>query len=95
MANNKPTWDTIGRAFADKSVLSADRATLEDYLMVLATVQVLSGPNQQRAHQMGETIRLLLARKDSQEAHHHAMVVSIAALIVSFAALVLAAIKAT
>ena len=87
-------WDEMGGAFRSGSILDADRATLERYLFALATVQVMADHNRQRAHQMGETIRLLLARKDSQEANRSAMSVARAALYVSLAALILSALQA-
>ena len=86
-------WARMGEAFKNGTILSAGREDLERYLFALATVQIRADFNQQRAHQMGETIRLLLARKDSQESNRHALSVARAALYVSLAALVLSALQ--
>jgi hypothetical protein len=85
-------WTRMGSAFRSGTILHASREELERYLFALATVQIRADFNQQRAQQMGETIRLLLARKDSQETNRQAMIVARAALYVSIAALLLTAL---
>jgi hypothetical protein len=86
-------WDRMGKAFRAGTILQASRQELERYLFALATVQVRADFNQQRAQQMGETIRLLLARLDSQESNRHALSVARAALYVSLAALILSTLQ--
>jgi hypothetical protein len=80
-------WDEMGAAFRKGAILQATRQDLERYLFALASLQVKSDENRQRAAQMGETIRLLLARKDSQESHQEALGVAHAALRVAAASL--------
>ena len=87
----KLEFDDLNSAFKSGAILSADREYLEAALMTLASVMIMAGHNQQRAHQMGETIRMLLARKDSQDAERRALGVARAALWVAVAALVLGA----
>jgi len=85
-------WDRMGKAFKSGAILKAGRQELERYLFALAVVQVQAGHNQQRAAQMGETIRYLLARIDSMESERRAMKIATAALLISMIAALLAAI---
>lgn len=87
------TWDEIGVAFRSGKILDASRKELESYLFALASAQVLSSANQQRAYQMGETIRLLLTRKDSQEAERRATKIATVALIVALVSAVFAGLQ--
>jgi beta-phosphoglucomutase-like phosphatase (HAD superfamily) len=88
------TWDEIGKRFRSGDIVNATRKDLENYLFALAVVQVQSGPNQQRAYQMGDTMRLLLTRKDSQESERRATWIALTALVISVAALVAGIVQA-
>lgn len=87
-------WDEMGQRFKNGSILNSTRGELEQFLFALASVQVRSEENRQRAQQMGETIRLLLARLDSQESHAEALGVARSALWVALAALGVSGLQA-
>ena len=86
-------WSQMGKAFRTGAILEAGRRELERYLFALATVQVRADFNQQRALQMGETIRLLLARLDSMETERRATRIALVALVISIIAAVLTAVE--
>jgi len=97
-ASQTKTFDDVKEAFQNGSVLKANRRELEQFLLAIGTAYISHPANQTRASEMGETIRLLLMAKVSQELHDKAtriaiiaLVISIVALLISVAQLVVAA----
>ena len=80
-------YDEVRFAFDNGSVIDASKAELEDYLLAVGRAQILSSENRGRAHEMGETLRQLLAARQSQELHGEAMRIAKIALIVAVIAL--------
>ncbi|MBW7895672.1 MAG: hypothetical protein H3C27_11205 [Opitutaceae bacterium] len=78
-------------AFEDKTVLEFTKKELEDCLLILGKCRILSEENRARASEMGDTLRLLLAARQSQEMHSQSLIVARVALYISLIALFLAA----
>ncbi len=78
-------------AFESNSILTASKAELEQYLIGLGKDRVLSEENRVKAAEMGETIRLFLSARQSQEMHGQSMIVARVALYVALIALFLSA----
>lgn len=87
MSINK-TYDDVNQAFQSGEVLKASDKELEQLLMALCTEQVLSSANQTRSLHMGETLRGLLAVRESEARHKESQLTSKLALLVSFVALI-------
>jgi cytochrome c-type biogenesis protein CcmH/NrfG len=85
------TYDDVRHAFDRGTVLDASKTELEDYLLAVGRAQILSEENRSRAREMGETLRQLLAARQSQEFHTQAMRISKIALIVAVIALLASA----
>lgn len=83
-------YSEVVKAFEDSSVLTATKAELEQYLIGLGKDRILSEANRTRAAEMGETIRLFLSARQSQEMHGKSLIVARVALYVSLIALFLA-----
>lgn len=82
------TYDDVRAAFDDGTVVEASTAELEQLLLAVGRARVLDPANQARASEMGETMRQLLAARQSQDSHSQAMRVAQVALWVSVAALI-------
>ncbi|MES2635056.1 MAG: hypothetical protein V4669_18965 [Pseudomonadota bacterium] len=87
-------YDDVRNAFDQGTVVDASRQELEQLLLAVGRARVLDPANQARAAEMGETMRQLLAARQSQEAHSQAMSVAKLALWVSLAALVASLVQA-
>lgn len=90
----KKTYDDVTEAFKSGTVLTASKAELEQMLVAIGEAQILSAVNIAKASQMGETMRQLLAVRQSQEAHGSSMVVSKVALLVAVIALLVSLFQA-
>lgn len=88
------TYDDVRAAFDDGTVVEASTAELEQLLLAVGRARVLDPANQARASEMGETMRQLLAARQSQDSHSQAMKVAQVALWVSVAALVASLVQA-
>jgi hypothetical protein len=88
------TQDDVQRAFADGTILQASRRDLEELLLANAKNKILDPSNQARAAEMGETMRQLLAARQSEEMHGKATLISVIALIISVAALICSGVQA-
>lgn len=86
-AKKMKTYDDVNTAFETGKVLDASKEDLEFFLLAIGKVRIQSPINQAKASEMGETIRILLAARQSQEMHSEATKISKIALIVSFTAL--------
>jgi hypothetical protein len=87
MSVNK-NYDDVNQAFQSGEVLKASDKELEQLLMALCTAQVLSSTNQTRSLHMGETLRGLLAVRESEARHKESQLTSKLALLVAFVALI-------
>lgn len=81
------THDDLRHAFENGTILGASKEDLEQYLLVNGSAQIKSDENRARNAEMGETLRQLLAARQSQELHSHATRISKIALIISIIAL--------
>ena len=88
------TYDDVRAAFDGKTVVDASKEELEQLLLAIGRERVLHPANQARAAEMGETIRQLLAARQSQAMHAQALSVSRLALWVSLVALVASLVQA-
>lgn len=86
MSSIPPTYDDVRAAFDNGSVLTASKQELEQLLMAVGQQRILHPANQARAAEMGETMRQLLAARQSQEIHGQALRISKIALVVAVAA---------
>lgn len=84
------TSDDLRQAFDNGSILDASKEYLEQYLLAAGRAQILKEENRARNVEMGETLRQLLAARQSQELHSHAMRISKIALFISVTALLVA-----
>ena len=82
------TYDDVREAFDSQSVLSASKEDLELLLLAVGRARVLDPANQARAAEMGETMRKLLAARQSESMHSQALRTARLALWVSVVALV-------
>jgi len=87
-------YDHVRAAFDDGTVLNASKAELEQLLVVIGRTRVLDPVNQARAAEMGETMRQLLAARQSEEMHTQALRVSHLALWIALIALVASLVQA-
>lgn len=87
-------YDHVREAFDSGAVLEASKEDLEQLLLAVGRARVLDPANQARAAEMGETLRQLLAARQSQELHNNANRVAKVALYISIAALVAGVIQA-
>lgn len=91
MANQEiPPHDAVRKAFRDGSIINASKEQLELFLISNGQARQEKQANQVGANEMGETMRQLLAARQSQEMHTEALRISKVALFVSVAALVVA-----
>ena len=82
-----PSHDDVRSAFDDGSIINASKEDLERFLVANGQARILHEANQARASEMGETMRQLLAARQSQEMHSEALRISNVALWVSVFAL--------
>ncbi|GAB2523981.1 hypothetical protein [Lysobacter humi (ex Lee et al. 2017)] len=82
------TYDDVRIAFDTGSVAEASKVELEQLLLAIGRERIQDPINQARASQMGETMRQLLAARQSQEMHGQALRISKLALWVSALAFV-------
>ena len=87
------TYDNVRDAFDNGTVVSASKEELEQLLLAVGRARVLDPANQARAAEMGETMRQLLAARQSLETHSQAMSVAKVALWVSVVALLASALQ--
>lgn len=87
-------YDDVRAAFDEGTVVNASKAELEQLLLAVGRTRVLDPVNQARAAEMGETMRQLLAARQSEEMHTQALRVSRVALWVSLAALIASLVQA-
>ena len=92
--NESKTPDDVRAAFDNGTVITASKMELEQLLLANGSSRILHPANQSRASEMGETMRQLLAARQSQELHDKATRIAIIALIVSLAALACSVIQA-
>ena len=81
-------YEDARAAFDEGTVMNASKTELEQLLLAVGRTRVLDPVNQARAGEMGETLRQLLAARQSEEMHSDALRVSRVALWVSLAALI-------
>jgi hypothetical protein len=84
----KKTYSDVQSAFENHEILQSSKADLEQFLLAIAMTRVLDPANQMRTTEMGDTIRLLLAARQSQQMHSQSSKVSCIALVISVAALI-------
>ena len=84
----KKTYSDVQSAFENHEILQSSKSDLEQFLLAIAMTRVLDPANQIRTTEMGDTIRLLLAARQSQQMHSQSSKVSCIALIISVAALI-------
>ena len=95
MADIQPkTPDDVRAAFDNGTVVNASRKELEQLLLANGRARILHGANQARASEMGETMRQLLAARQSEEIQNKSAWIATIALIVAIAALFCSAIQA-
>ena len=82
------TYDDVREAFDSGSVVDASKEDLVQLLLAVGRARVLDPANQARAAEMGETMRQLLAARQSEAMHSQALSTSRIALVVSVIALV-------
>ena len=87
-------YDDVRTAFDEGAVVNASKSELEQLLLAVGRARVLDPANQARAAEMGETMRQLLAARQSEEMHSQALRVSRVALWVSLAALIASLVQA-
>jgi len=87
-------YSQVVSEFQSGGVLSASRVDLEQMLLAIGRERIVSEENRARAAEMGETIRQVLAARQSQELHGQTQRVAWAALIISVAALIAGVIQA-
>jgi hypothetical protein len=88
------TYDDVRDAFDKGTVLNADKGELEQLLIAVGQARVMDPANQARAAEMGETMRQLLAARQSQALHSQALSTARLALLVSVVALIASVIQA-
>ena len=81
------TYDDVRTAFDKGTAIDATKEDLEQLLIAVGQARILDPVNQARASEMGETMRQLLAARQSQAMHSQALAVSELALFVSGIAL--------
>lgn len=88
MPNPIPSHDEVRAAFDNGSIINASKKELERFLVANGQARILHDANQARASEMGETMRQLLAARQSEEMHSEALRISKVALWFSVAAFV-------
>lgn len=88
------TYDDVREAFDSQSVLIATKQELEELLLAVGRARIEHPTNQARAAEMGETMRQLLAARQSEALHGQALQTAQVALWVSIAALVASLVQA-
>ena len=88
------SYDDVRAAFDEGTVVNASKTELEQLLLAVGRVRVLHPANQARAAEMGETMRQLLAARQSEEVHTQVLRVSRLALWISLIALVASVVQA-
>ena len=88
------TYDDVRQAFDTGTVVDAGKEELEQLLLAVGRARVLDPANQARASEMGETMRQLLAARQSQSMHSQALGIARLALCVSVIALVISLLQA-
>lgn len=88
MPSSPRTPDDVRAAFDGGSIINASKEELELLLIANGQSRILHPANQARASEMGETMRQLLAARQSQEMHSEALQISKVALRLSVAAFV-------
>ena len=88
------TYDDVRSAFDSGTVVDASKEELEQLLLAVGRERVLHPANQARAAEMGETMRQLLAARQSEAMHAQALSVSRLALWVSLIALMASLVQA-
>ena len=81
------THDDVRQAFDNETVVNASKEELEQLLLAVGRARVLDPANQARSAEMGETMRQLLAARQSESMHTQALSVARIALWVSALAL--------
>lgn len=81
------TYDEVLQAFNNETVVNASKEELEQLLLAVGRARVLDPANQARCAEMGETMRQLLAARQSESMHTQALSVARIALWVSALAL--------
>jgi len=95
MENIRPkTPDDVRAAFDQGTVVNASRKELAQLLLANGRARILHDANQARASEMGETMRQLLAARQSEEIQDKAGRIAIVALTVSIAALCCSGVQA-
>jgi len=72
----KKTYSDVQSAFESHEILQSSKSDLEQFLLAIAMTRVLDSANQIRTTEMGDTIRLLLAARQSQQMHSQSSKVS-------------------
>ena len=88
------TYDDVRQAFDSGNVVNAGKNDLEQLLLAIGRARVLHPANQARAAEMGETLRQLLAARQSQSMHSQALGTARVALWVSVIALITSLVQA-
>ena len=88
------TYDDVRDAFDKRTVFGASKEELEQLLIAVGQARVLDPANQARAAEMGETMRQLLAARQSQAMHSQALGLSRVALFVAVVALLVSVVQA-
>lgn len=86
------TSDDVRSAFDNGTILEASKEDLEQLLLANCRAQIKSDENRARAAEMGETMRQLLAARQSMELHNEAKRYSQIALIVALISLIISLI---
>jgi hypothetical protein len=87
-------YDDVRTAFDDGTVVNATKVELEQLLLAVGRARVMDPSNQARAAEMGETMRQLLAVRQSEQLHSQALGVARVALWISIVALVASLVQA-
>jgi hypothetical protein len=94
MSASPKTFSDVQSVFDKRMVTECTREELEQLLIAIARQRILDPVNQARVSQMGETIRQLLAARQSQELHQLSLRLAVIALVISLAALICSAFQA-
>ncbi len=89
-----PSHDEVRSAFDNGSTVNASKEDLEMFLIANGQARIINDANQARASEMGETMRQLLAARQSQEMHSEALGISKVALWFAVAAFVASLVQA-
>jgi hypothetical protein len=94
MSASSKSFSDVQSVFDKGIVAECTREELEQLLIAIGRERILDPVNQARVSQMGETIRQLLAARQSQELHQHSSRLAVIALIISLVALMCSAFQA-